>query len=194
MGHIAIVYATGEGQTAKVTEHIIEHLEDLGHSVDAHDVAVVDSDMDLSGYDALLIGASIHRGTHQKRIKSFVSEHLAALQGRPSGFFQVSLSAAIEDEEHQAEALGYVEDLIEETGWHPDRTAIFGGAIRYSQYGFLTRLLLKSIAKKETGDTDTSRDYEYTDWEEVRRFAQEFAAFLVDKETAQTEPEQEVVD
>ena len=28
---------------------------------------------------------------------------------------------------------------------------------------------------KAKGDTDTSRDYEYTDWEAVRRFAGEFA-------------------
>ena len=90
----------------------------------------------------------------------------------------MSLSAAIDDESHRAEAMGYIDDLIEDTGWHPDRVALFGGALRYSEYGFITRSLMKSIARKETGDTDASRDYEYTDWEEVRLFAEEFAAFV----------------
>ncbi|ELZ24801.1 protoporphyrinogen oxidase [Natrinema limicola JCM 13563] len=29
-----------------------------------------------------------------------------------------------------------------------------------------------------TGDTDTSRDYEYTDWDEVETVAADFAAFV----------------
>ena len=33
-------------------------------------------------------------------------------------------------------------------------------------------------AKAATGDTDTSRDYEYTDWPEVEAFADDFAAFV----------------
>jgi menaquinone-dependent protoporphyrinogen oxidase len=37
---------------------------------------------------------------------------------------------------------------------------------------------MKRIARKEGGPTDTSRDYEYTDWEAVDRFADAFAAKL----------------
>ena len=37
---------------------------------------------------------------------------------------------------------------------------------------------MKRIAKDATGDTDTSRDYEYTDWAEVEAFANDFAAFV----------------
>jgi menaquinone-dependent protoporphyrinogen oxidase len=34
---------------------------------------------------------------------------------------------------------------------------------------------MKRIATMAGRDTDTSRDYEYTDWDEVARFAEEFA-------------------
>jgi menaquinone-dependent protoporphyrinogen oxidase len=34
---------------------------------------------------------------------------------------------------------------------------------------------MKRIVAKAGGDTDTTRDYEYTDWEDLRRFAQDFA-------------------
>jgi menaquinone-dependent protoporphyrinogen oxidase len=32
---------------------------------------------------------------------------------------------------------------------------------------------MRRISAKEGGDTDTSRDYEYTDWAAVDRFARE---------------------
>lgn len=96
----------------------------------------------------------------------------------PTGFFQVSLSSAATDETQLAEAAEYVDTFLEATDWHPDRIGLFGGALRYSKYGFLKRLMMKRIARDATGDTDTSRDYEYTDWHEVEAFAADFAAFV----------------
>lgn len=194
MADICIVYATGEGQTAKVAERLVEHLSDLGHMAEAYHVEELPNALAITDYDGVLVGASIHRGKHQKRIKSFIGDHLDALSTLPSGFFQVSLSAAIADEESQAEALGYVDELIEETGWHPDRFAIFGGALRYSEYGFLTRSMMKYIAKRATGDTDTSRDYEYTDWEEVEQFAEAFGVFVEEQLTVRSAVDEAVVD
>ena len=181
MADILILYGTGEGQTAKVAERIATTLADLGHTAEPIDVNHRPPDLDLAGFDAVLVGASIHMGKHQKGVKAFVRDHRDTLETLPSGFFQVSLSAAIDDEEHHQEAMGYIDDLIEATGWHPDRVAVFGGAIRYSEYGFITRSLMKSIAKQATGDVDTSRDYEYTDWDEVEAFTEEFAAFVEDQ-------------
>jgi len=52
---------------------------------------------------------------------------------------------------------------------------LFGGALLYTQYGFIKRRLIKKIARdKGTLDTDTSHDYVYTDWESVKHFAEEF--------------------
>jgi menaquinone-dependent protoporphyrinogen oxidase len=34
---------------------------------------------------------------------------------------------------------------------------------------------MKRIEAKGGGDTDTTRDFEYTDWDDVRAFGQEFA-------------------
>ena len=33
---------------------------------------------------------------------------------------------------------------------------------------------MKLIAKHQGGDTDTSRDYEYTDWDDLKHFIEEF--------------------
>ncbi len=43
-----------------------------------------------------------------------------------------------------------------------------------------TAKIAQHIAAKEGGETDTSRDFEYTDWDEVTRFAESFAGALPD--------------
>jgi menaquinone-dependent protoporphyrinogen oxidase len=178
MASVLVCYGTGEGQTAKVAERLAAALSDRGHDPTVVDADDPPADLDVAAFDAVLVGSSIHVGAHRPAVTDFVTENLEALAARPTGFFQLSLSSAADDEERRGEAAGYVDSLVESTGWHPDRVGLFGGALRYSEYGFLTRLVMKRIAKGATGDTDTSRDYEYTDWEEVTAFANDFAAFV----------------
>jgi menaquinone-dependent protoporphyrinogen oxidase len=178
MASILVCYGTGEGQTAKVADRIGEALTERGHDLTVVDAADRPSDLSVADFDAVLVGSSIHMGTQESTVRSFAEDNRDALAARPSGFFQVSLSSATDTEEGRAEAAGYVDSFVEETDWHPDRIGLFGGALRYSKYGFLKRIVMKRIAKEATGDTDTSRDHEYTDWDEVAAFANDFAAFV----------------
>jgi menaquinone-dependent protoporphyrinogen oxidase len=178
MSSVLVLYGTGEGQTAKVASRIAETLDDRGHDATSIDIENRSDEFSLAPFDAVLIGSSIHVGTHDEQIREFVRTNRDELERLPTGFFQVSLSSAVDDPERRAEAANYVDTLLEETDWHPDRIGLFGGALRYSKYGFLKRLLMKRIAKGATGDVDTSQDYEYTDWAEVDAFASDFAAFV----------------
>lgn len=186
MASFLIAYGTSEGQTAKVAERIAETISERGHDVTTLDVSG-GGEHDVAAFDAVLVGSSIHVGKHQPAVAEFVTDHGAALSERPTGFFQVSLSSATDDEERRAEAASYADTFVEETGFEPDRIGLFGGALRYSKYGFLKRMMLKRIAAEATGDTDTSQDYEYTDWAEVEAFAADFAAF-VEGRTGATAP------
>lgn len=176
MSRILVAYATGEGQTAKVARYVSAAVEERGHETTLVDVVAGVDSVDVTGFDAVVIGASIHAGAHQTAAVDFVSEHRDVLARRPSGFFQVSLSSASDDPARRAEAEGYVDSFRETTGWTPDAVGTFAGALRYSEYGFFKRLLLKRIAKTATGDTDVSRDYEYTDWTAVDAFVDAFLA------------------
>jgi hypothetical protein len=49
------------------------------------------------------------------------------------------------------------------------------GALLYSKYNPLVRFVMKRIAKEAGAATDTSRDYEYTDWVGLDRFVVELA-------------------
>lgn len=173
-----VVYGTGEGQTAKVVDRIVDVLVKRGHDARALNATESPSEFDFEDFDAVLVGASIHLGKHQTTVTEFVRTNREALDARPTAFFQLSISSAVTDEVRRAQAAAYVDAFLDETGWHPDRIGLFGGALRYSKYGFLKRLMMKRIAKQATGDTDTSRDYEYTDWHEVEAFTNDFATFV----------------
>ena len=182
MASILIPYATGEGQTARVADRIAEELRDLDHEATTVNVKDVDQELALEDYDAVLVGASIHGGRHQRGIREWVGANRGALARKPNGFFQVSLSSAdAANEASAAEAAGYVDEFVEATGWRPDRVGLFGGALRFSEYGFLMRAMMRFIAKRSYPGAETSDDVEFTDWESVEAFADEFSAFVAER-------------
>jgi menaquinone-dependent protoporphyrinogen oxidase len=75
------------------------------------------------------------------------------------------------------------------TGWRPTLTKPVAGALLYSRYNPFKRWIMKRIVQKGGGDTDTSRDYEYTDWDDLRAFADEFSSVVQqDAPTCGVEP------
>ena len=175
MKKILLTYGTTEGQTRKIADVISDVLREHGHDVTMLDVRNT-ADTIPGGYDAVIVGASIHMGKHDKHVVDFVRTNQDVLGRMPSAFFSVSLAAHGDT----AEAEGYVEQFVHETGWRPEKIALFGGALLYTQYGFVKRHMLKRIARDKPGDfgTDLSRDYIYTEWDAVKRFAEHFATDL----------------
>lgn len=175
MKKIFLTYGTTEGQTAKIADFISDVLRDHGYDVTMLDVKDT-ADTVPDGYDAAIVGASIHMGKHDKHVVDFVRKNQDTLARVPSAFFSVSLAAYGDT----AEAEGYVEQFEDETGWRPDKIGLFGGALLYTQYGFIKRHILKRIARDKPGNlgTDLSRDYIYTEWDGVKRFAEHFASDL----------------
>ncbi|MGH1565355.1 flavodoxin domain-containing protein [Mumia sp. DW29H23] len=175
MSRILILYGSTEGQTATIAEHVADVVRGHGHDVDVADVKR-SRRLRLDPYDAVVVGASIHMGKHDHRVVDFVTRHREALEHVPSAFFSVSLAA--HGDEGTAER--YVEELERRTGWRPAVVARFAGALRYTRYGILKRHMMKRIALDKPGGlgTDISRDYEYTDWAAVERFADDVVLAL----------------
>ncbi len=175
MAKVLVLYGSTEGQTATIAERIADVLESAGHDPSLIQGNHLPNAFALTDYDAVIVGASIHMGKHQKYVTRFAREHAEELNRLPSAFFSVSLTAAEGTDEAWERAGELVEEFVEQTGWQPDSTAVVPGALKYSQYGTLKRFVMKRIAKKQGGGTDTSKDYEYTDWDEVEGFATAFA-------------------
>ena len=111
MAEVPLVYGTTEGHTAKVASFIADAGRRAGHHVDLVQAAATGEDVDVARYDAILVGASVHEGRHQKYVCDWIREHRAALEKVPSAFFQVSLTSVTQDEGHEHEAQKLVETM-----------------------------------------------------------------------------------
>jgi menaquinone-dependent protoporphyrinogen oxidase len=88
----------------------------------------------------------------------------------------VSLTAADDSEEARTTTWRLIDDFIEETGWTPRRSVAVAGALQYLEYDVFTRTLMRLMMRRGGHPTDAFRDYVYTDWDAVERFAREVAA------------------
>ena len=174
MPRILILYATTEGQTGRIAERIARMLRDAGHAVETQPAHAGDDFLHPDNFDAVIVGASIHYGHHPAYVHALVRRRRSALEAKPSAFFSVSLSAGGRNPKPAA-ARRYLEKFLRKTGWRPEQAVSFAGALQFSKYGAFKRLLMIVFVGLGGGDTDTSRDYEYTDWDEVDRFARSFA-------------------
>src|SRR5918994_287035 len=132
MMSVLIPYGTTEGLTARISEYVAEVIRGHGHEAVAVDLKGSGAP-NPDGYDAVIVGASIHMGEHEGYVRDFVRENRNALKRIPSAFFSVSLAA----HDDMEEAEGYIEEFVQETGWRPVMVGHFGGALLYTQYGFI---------------------------------------------------------
>lgn len=176
MAGILIVYGTTEGHTARIARRMAETIGAAGREVALHNAKDIEKQTLTGPYEAILVGGSVHAGDHQAALREFVKRNRDLLEHTPSAFFSVSLAAADADAESAGDAQASVEKFTEQTGWHPARVELIAGALVFTQYNFFIRHLMKLIAKHHgRTELDTARDYDFTDWEAVDRFAGEMA-------------------
>lgn len=176
MCEIPVFYATTEGQTRRIAERIAERMRRHGFSSRA--VAIISDEgahTDWGRVRGAVLGASLHMQKHQAEAVAFARAHWRELSAIPSWFISVSLSAASKNPDEVAAARRIADRFVSQTGWQPWRVSPVAGRLAYTQYNWLVRLLMRAIARKERASADTSRDHEYTDWQEVERLADAFA-------------------
>jgi menaquinone-dependent protoporphyrinogen oxidase len=173
---VPVFFATSEGQTRRIATRIAAVLHDLGIDSRAIDMADVNpAHIDWTQVRGAFVGASIHVGKHQKTADRFVRAHTAELNHVPSAFFSVSLAAASKNQAEVDAAMKIAKAFPADRGWTPWTIASLAGRLAYREYGFFIRWVIKQIARKEGGPTDTSRDHELTNWEQVDALAREMA-------------------
>ena len=177
---IPVFYATTEGQTRRIAERLVAYFRDKGFTSRAIDVAGPDAgDVKWRHAQAVVVGASLHAHRHQRSARAFVSKHVPDLNALPSIFFSVSLAAASESADERNEAARIAREFVDAAEWHADAIVSLAGRLAYTKYGWLTRLIMKRIARRHGQVTDTTRDYEFTDWDEVARVADSIVQRIV---------------
>lgn len=174
MSRLLLLYSSIEGQTALIAECIAGTLREKGYVLDMLAIEKAQPDPDLAAYEGVIVGASIHYGHHPAYVRALVRRQRDALAARHDAFFSVSLSAGGPRPKPEA-AQRYIDKFLRRTGWQPKLVASFAGAVKYSLYGPIKRRVMIVFVGLGGGETDTSRDYEYTDWEAVTRFADAYA-------------------
>lgn len=183
MKPVLILYATREGRTQRVADRLARTVRFHGLPANNLNAASLPEGFELNDYCAAIVCASVHGGKHEDEVLKFVKLYLPELHEIPTAFVSVSLSeAAAEDTgappERRAKAAADVHRMIEmfltETGWRPTVIRAVAGALKFTKYNFLLRFVMKRIARKAGAGTDTSKDYEYTDWEGLDHFVTEF--------------------
>jgi len=168
-----ILYSSRDGQTREIAAFIANQLK-AQQECDTINILHADN-IEWAKYDRVLIGASIRYGHFHPKVEKFVKQHLQALKQRPSGFFSVNLTAR-KPEKRTPQTNAYTRKFLLSSPWQPDCCAVFAGALRYPRYGFFDRFMIQLIMRMTGGETDASKEVEYTDWEQVTRFTYEFAA------------------
>jgi menaquinone-dependent protoporphyrinogen oxidase len=178
----AVFYATREGQTRKIAERIASDLRAHQMEVDLRDVSTPDTPIDWDHYAVACIAASVHVGHHEREMIDFVRRHRHDLHRLATAFVSVTLTEAEAEDVRApadrrkraaADAQRMIDIFIRQTGWHPDRSLPVAGALSYSRYNWPIRFVMKRIARKAGAPTDTSRDYEFTNWPALDGFVDE---------------------
>lgn len=176
--NVLIAYGTTEGQTRKIAEWAAEYIRNGGHAIELYDGAKnSDSHLDLNAFQAVVIAASVHQEQHQKVIKNFATAHHKLLNVRPSAFISVSLSAVLEETRPQAQS--YVDRFVSLTGWQPQMTLLLGGALRFTEYDYFQEQVVKFIVMKRGLTSSTESDREFTDWDSLAGFLDEFLQMAI---------------
>ncbi len=173
--NILIAYATVEGQTRKIAEYLAGRIENRGHHVALLNVADK-ADFSLERPDAAILCAPVHAAQYPQPFMVFLIEQLEWLDSVPNAFVSVSLMIRSDRAEEAAEAQGFPEGLWAKTGWAPRMIHNAAGALKFTQYDFFKRWMMKRMVVDEKGPLDPSSDHEFTDWKGLDTFADAFLA------------------
>jgi len=159
---ILILYASNHGQTRTIAFELERELRALGADVAVHDVTANELP-EPTAFDAVVLGSRIQFGRHAPAMVAYIRTHRAALEQVPTAFFSVSMAAANGGNDPN----GYLDTLFSAVGWKPRIAVALAGALPYRRYNFILRFVMKRIARAGGHSTDTTRNHEYTRWDQV---------------------------
>lgn len=166
---VLILYSGQNGQTRSIASYIANT---ISTGADVHNLLLADQ-VDLTQYQKVLIGASVRYGRFHSALYHFVARHADQLNQMPSALFTVNLTAR-KPEKCSPQTNPYTRKFLLKSPWQPKTCAVFAGALRYPHYRWYDRMMIQLIMRMTGGETDTRKEVEYTNWDHVKRYAQEF--------------------
>ena len=156
-----IIYISHHGTTETVAKQIQSQLQPqiatlINLSENKHP--------DLSNYDIVLLGSSIHAGCNQSQMQNFCKKNMPELLQKQIGLFLCCMNIP---EKEQSMQLAYSEILRH----HAFSIQFMGGEYKTDKMNFIERFLLKKIA----GVTESQSSIDY---EGINRMVDETKKFI----------------
>jgi menaquinone-dependent protoporphyrinogen oxidase len=135
--NVLIVYASKYGCTEKCAKLIAKELNDQADLIDLKKV----KDIDISGYDKVIIGGPVYMGKIQKEVSGFCSDNLTELKEKRIGLFICGM----------AEGEAAVDELIK--NFPPELLEIavakehLGGEFLFDRMNFMDKVIVKKVSK-----------------------------------------------
>ncbi|MGB2817909.1 MAG: menaquinone-dependent protoporphyrinogen IX dehydrogenase [Burkholderiaceae bacterium] len=167
-----LLYSSVYGLSRQICERVQSILAKRGHRADV--APLVGHDVDPTTYDAIVIGASIKHGKHHPSVLEFIRANRALLENRPSALFSVNLVAR-KPAKNTPQTNPYLKRLVAQSPWKPKLQGVFAGELDYSRYSGIDKHMMRLVMWINKGPTDFSTKVQFTDWNEVERFADKVA-------------------
>tara|TARA_B100001121_G_scaffold298585_1_gene306343 strand:- start:615 stop:1136 length:522 start_codon:yes stop_codon:yes gene_type:complete len=166
-----IIYSTTDGQTKKICETLKEN------SIDKNFYEIISLEeafhKEIERYEKIIIGASIRYGRHNPKIYEFIKMNKEVLEKKKSAFFSVNVVAR-KSEKNTPDTNPYIMKFLKKSEWQPKKLGVFAGKIDYPRLSFINKIAIRLIMFITKGPTNTNNTYEFTDWQRVKKFINEF--------------------
>ena len=131
----AIIFATSHGTTEKVAKQIQSELGDRAQLFNLKETKTVD----LSQFEQVVIGGSIHAGQMQGRVKKFCKQNLVDLLQKRVALYMVGMN----EPEFETEFNNAFPELLRN---HAIIRKTVGGEFIFEKMNFIERLIVKKVS------------------------------------------------
>ena len=145
----AIIYDSHHGTTTKVAQQI---QETLGREKTQVFNLKENQEIELSDYEQIIVGGSVHAGQVQKKVKKFCAENEAILLEKPLGLFLCGM--------HHQEAENELKEAFPESFRnHAKAVRFLGGEFLCDRMTFFEKMIVKKIAgiRESKSELDTPK-------------------------------------
>jgi len=170
---ILIVHGGRFGQSEKIARAIMTTLEEAGRGTELVPLTAATAP-DPERHEGLVLVTSVRYGHFDRNAYRLITRWRSWLVTVPCQLVTVSLTAR-KPEKRTPENHVYTRKFLETSDW-PGRVEIVAGVLEYPRYNVIDRSAIQLIMKMTGGPTDKTASIEYTDWDQVRRMAESFAA------------------
>lgn len=147
---IAIIFASKHGTTEKVSNILADRLRSKGDDVFLYNLRKGISP-ELSDFDKVIIGGSIHAGSIQRGLKNFCENNISTLSTLHLGLF---ICCMYKDKAQDQFDNSYCEKLRA----HSSANGLMGGEFLFEKMNIIERFLVKKIVKVKTTVSDINID------------------------------------